>query len=149
MAVIDWPQSPIVDLYEEEGMAQDHTHIDWHTDDRVEQFSFGNSIRIRIRMRAGTLSGSRKASMKAKVATLDTNNNEIEVLMSESKNLDDDETYIRDVAIPMSFNVVRFRVTVSVLHHHAAHGGTAHGWNDDERIFTGFVEHFGDFSLDY
>jgi hypothetical protein len=149
MAVIDWPQSPIVDLYETNGPAQDHTHIDWHGGDLTQHFTVGDSVRIYVRMRAGTLV-NRKASLKARVESLDTSNVPT-VLADVSKQLSDDEQHDIYVTIPIPVvtNIARFRVAVSVLHHHAAHGGTAHFWIDDEKVFTAFVEYFGDYRLDY
>lgn len=148
-AVQKWNQRPVVRLTRTPSHA-----IDWYDTPSTQAFPMGDSVEIQVETRYydpyGGLAGFRiwveryDADIGAWVLISGGYKNPVYTIDSTAPDRYEWHRNYHNFVIDLTENILTFRVRVSMM------AGRHHNYTDpEERIFSAFVEYFGDFSLDY
>jgi hypothetical protein len=111
MAIIDWPESPMADLYTSTKIPSSGYKVyDWHYVEAARQFAAGSAIRIRVRWSKGTVipdKNPKSGRFETKVDVVDNQNNVTSAVIYENGQLGANEERLIEAVVPMAGSLVR------------------------------------------
>jgi len=149
MATINWAGStnPVATLRFRSNATTD---VEW-SGPLIWNAQAGDTIRIRLRFRSTDTMGVHR--MRAWVERLDLKGAVVDELRKFEFARDGEYDIIESVDIPLDGQLLRFRVRAQVALSWRLDTGSGQGgpvWADEERrVYTAFVQFYGDFALDY
>jgi hypothetical protein len=148
MAVVEWGNRPIVTImkYFRE------VYIEWHDDPASQAFSVGDTVEIQVAFKWHDPYGG-WVSFLVWVETYDPTSNTWTTIVNRDHLYSSPESHttgsrVRSYHVPVAHNLQIFRVKVSSTWGRSADYLDENDWYNN-RQFTAYVQHFGDFSLDY